>query len=338
MSILALAPANRPASAEPTSLLKLVAGEFAPRLATMWAPPHAPFLLAAAPRRHLVCLALALGRELAALGELLLHAAPKRALRAVLPDAPPGLSRALTRLGETAWSGEDYRRLVALLLHPVAGKRLRHAPQISANIVRRMASMPPPMAGAFELAWELSDDGLALLHEAYGALRARVGRAEAEAVAARWAKARSAKALFEATVEDLCAEPAPSALRGTDRLRPLTTKAAIRSAAKRFGNCLASQLPYAATGQSVFFEWTEGPGAVVEVTRCHVFGWRLEEARGPQNAPVGEAARGEILADLALMGVHVGRSGWQLEHALGSAGDPDFRMTDADPLAQLFGG
>ena len=52
----------------PTSVLKFVARDFAPRIATLWPAPHTDFLGAAAARRHLVCLAVVLGRDLAHVG------------------------------------------------------------------------------------------------------------------------------------------------------------------------------------------------------------------------------------------------------------------------------
>lgn len=337
MSTLALASACR-RPAEPSSLLNMLAGEFAPRIAALWPAPHAEFLAAPADRRHLVFLGLALGRNLAELKHAVLHELPKRALRAVLPDGPAGLGRALGRLGEVAWPADDYRRLLALLGEPAPAKRLRHAEAISPNIVRRMAAMPPPMAGAFELAWELNDDAVALLREAHAAIRVREGRIQADAAAARWAQVRSAKALFEVVGDDLCAELPPPPFAGTERLRPLTSKAEIRAVAKRYGNCLADRIYLAATGQAAYFEWTGKPGAVVEVLRCHVFGWRLDEARGPRNAPVAPALRGEIAGELALMGVHVGRTGWSLERAAERATELDFELRPAEiEVGQMFG-
>ncbi|MEO8113492.1 MAG: hypothetical protein ABI655_03855, partial [Phenylobacterium sp.] len=97
-----------PSRTEPTSLLKLVTGGFAPQVAALWPEPHAAFLTAPVARRHLVCLALALGRAPAVVGDLLAGRL-RRAIRAVLAP-PPGLERALGRLGEVAWSPEGYRR------------------------------------------------------------------------------------------------------------------------------------------------------------------------------------------------------------------------------------
>ena len=95
-------PARAAAGGAPTPLLQHLAGTFAPRIAGLWPDPHRPFVEAGAERRHLVCLALAHregqldpGRAEAARVWPL-----RRAVTALVPHAPEGLARALTRLGE----------------------------------------------------------------------------------------------------------------------------------------------------------------------------------------------------------------------------------------------
>jgi len=333
---LRIAPA--PVRAEPTSLLSLVAGEFAPRIGRVWPAPHTAFLTAPSARRHLVCLALAFGGDLAALGETLLKARMKRAIPAAAPSAPPGLERALTRMGDVAWTAEDYRKLLALLADPPAAKVLRHAELVDLALVRRMADLPAAMAPAALLAARLPGETVAALRETYAALRMRSGPAAADAAAARWARATSVRALVEAVRDDLYPEPAAPPHPGTARLRPLASKQAIRQAARRFRNCLADTLPHAASGWSAYYEWTGPPDVVIEVTRDAIFGWRMEQARVADNAPVPEAVRSEIVSELALIGVHVGRSCWELDRALAVADQPPFPLRPAEAVAaEAFG-
>jgi hypothetical protein len=303
--------------ADPSSLLTHLACEFAPRVARIWPAPHGPFLTASAARRQLVCLALALGCDVTALRDILLHDRLRRAIAAVLGEAAPaGLERALGRMGEVAWPAEAGRKLLDLLADPVTAKLLRHAERLDADLVRRLAALPPPMGRAARLALELNADGVAVLGEAYAALRFRDGAAAADAAAARWADAGSVHRLFDAVRDDLAPEPMAPPHPGAGRLKALASKAALRDAARRFRNCLAGETPQAATGWSAFYEWEGPPGAVVEITRDHVFGWRLEQARLADNAAVPLSVRKAILGDLALMGVHVGRSGWELHRLL----------------------
>src|SRR4051812_12267289 len=99
----------------PSSLLKLLAGEFALRIARFWPAPHAEFVTAPTARRHLLCLALSHGRDLAEVRETVLTRRIPRAIEAAVPGAPNGLARALPRLGEVAWPADGYRKLLALL-------------------------------------------------------------------------------------------------------------------------------------------------------------------------------------------------------------------------------
>lgn len=325
--------------AEPTSLLKLIAAEFADAVARIWPAPHAEFLTAAAARRHLLCLGLVLGRDVAALGELVLKGRLRLAVRAVAgDDGPAGLERALSRMGETAWAPEDYRSLLRLLGEPKPAKVLRHAQAIDAEMVRSLSRMPPPMGEATGLALTLGRDGVAVLREAFEALRFRSGEAAALAAAGRWGQARSAKALFEAVRDDLYPEPAAPPHLGTARLKPITSKAGLREAARRFRNCLRDHTPYAASGWSAYYEWTGSPAAVVEISRDAIFGWRLEQARLANNAAVPEELREEITSELALMGVHVGRSSWELERALSTAGGRVYPLRPLEEaVAEAFG-
>lgn len=338
MSILALAIRPKESAIETTPLLSHIAGEFALRIAALWPAPHEAFLTAARERRHLACLALALGRDLRGVRRALLEAPLRRVLKDLVPAAPAGLRRALGRLGDVAWSADDYRRLLVLLADPRGSKALRHAEGISRRVVRRLAILPPPMAGALYLAWELTDEAAAVVREAYEAIALRDGPAAAEALAARWARAETGKSLVAMAADDLCLELPPCPFAGTARLRPITSRAAIRETARRFDNCLADDLWRAASGDFVYFEWTGPPGAVVAVTRCHVFGWRLNEARGVRNAAVPAAVREEIMGELSLMGVHTGRTGFELERALRRALQPNFQLRPAHvAVAELFG-
>jgi len=313
--------AGSPAKAEPTSLLNVVAGEFAPRVAALWPAPHVPFLSAPSARRHLVCLALTFGRDSACASAL--AGRLTRAIADAVPAPPHGLARALARMGDIAWTAADYRKLLPLLADAKAGKVLRHAATIEADVVRRLDTLPPPMAGATHLAVALNASGAAALREAYDALRLRAGPATADAAAARWAATSSVSAAFEAARHALTPEPLAPPHPGAGRLKPLATKRALRDAASRFRNCLADCAPRAATGWSAFYEWEGSPGAVVEICRDHVFGWRLDEVRAAGNAAVPEPVREVIRDELALMGVHVGRSGWELHRAL----SPDVGVT-----------
>jgi hypothetical protein len=326
---------RRPVGVEPASpLLGFIGGAFAPRIASLWPAPHADYLAAPAARRHLVCLALL--HSAAIDGPALLVLPLKQAIRLAAPTAPQGLARSLERLGECAWSEADYRRLLRLLAGHATGKLLRHRDRISVDELRALDLLPTPLLDS-QVARLLTDETSAgLVAEAFEAIAKRDGEAAALALAPRWGTADSLKALVEAVRLDLEPELGPPPFAGSERLRPLATKAAIIDASARFKNCLRSQVHYACSGDSAFYEWVEPPGAVLEITRDRLHGWILDQARLAENKPVPEPTRSAIVEDLQCMGVRVGRSRWDLDEALAGIGRTP-RWNDTRTRAQLVG-
>jgi hypothetical protein len=308
----------------PSPLLAHLAGEFADGLAEVWPLPHAEFLTAEGSRRHLACIALTEGRPLAPVAVTLTEAPLKKAIRTVLPDAPTGLVRALSRLGETAWSADDYRLLLALLREPEAAKVLRHAGCIDAGLVRALAVVPRPLLRAGLCRLSLTGEQISLVAAAYDAVVRRDGPGAGRLLALRWGGAGSAQALFDDVRDDLLPElPAPP-VAATDRLRPLGTKAAMRDAAARYANCLKGQVRYAAEGEYAYYEWLGQPGAVIELFHDALNGWMLSEAKLANNETVPAPLRSEIVAELRAAGVAVGRSFNDFDCAAASAARPNF--------------
>ncbi len=331
-----LSRAPRPAqTAEPSPLLSFLAGEFASVIARHWPAPHAVFLTATAARRHLLCLGLAHGEgEDRAASELLLHAPLKRAIGLALGSARPGLARALGRLGETAWSGSDYRRLTDLLADSHSGKVLRHARVITPAKVQALCRLPGALVKAGLGRLELTPDQAAVIAEACEALANHADPQAWSSAPLRWSGAATPAALLALVREDLEPDVAAPPSPGTARLVPLTTRAAIRDAAMRYRNCLRGQIRHAVGGWSAYYEWTGEPGAIVEIHRDPLFGWRFDQARIAGNEPVPEPLRGEIIADLRDMGVYLGRANWELDEALEEAAKPGFKLT---PLKAALG-
>lgn len=323
---------------EPAPLLHHVAGDFASRVARLWPAPHTPYFAASASRRHLVCLVLARGDLDPAGATVALEASFRSAVRRLVPDAPDGLTRALGRLGETAWAAEDYRGLVDLLARARSAKALRHAETIPPALVRRLRLAPPVLAEAADALCGLNEDAVRLLVECHEVIRNRDGPGAAEAALTRWSRAANTKALLALALDDTLMEVAPPPHPGTRLLRPLTTKAAFRHKAREYRNCLAGQVAHAVVGVSAYYEWTEPPGALVEINRDAVFGWRLDQARLAGNRSVPKALRRRILDELGLMGIHVGRASWEIEHALQHRAEaPDFVLRSAaDGVDDLF--
>jgi hypothetical protein len=327
-------------AAEPSPLLRHLAGEFADEIALVWPTPHAPFVLAEAPRRHLTCLALSLASDAPvrpgpAFVADALDGSLKRAVAALVPGAPDGLVRALGRLGEAAWTAADYRLLVALLADPGAAKVLRHAEEITARAIRALGALPSDLASAGGLLLRLTDDQARLVATCHAALVCRDGRRAAGATGRRWAAARSAKALFDQIGQDISVDAVEPFHPGTERLRPLATRKALHDAARRYRNCLEGRElgPYAH-----YYEWAGPPGVVVQVDADPLWGWVLSEGRLAGNEVVPVEVRDAIVADLRGMGVHVGPGRWNLHWTLKGAAEKDFTFEDdARQVALAFG-
>lgn len=337
MSILPLAGPSQTAS----PLLRLIAPDYADTLATLWPAPHTPFLTAPAARRHLVCLMLAIEPAGPAPLEVsrLLEEPLRKAVRLVLDLAPEGLRRALEHLGEIAWTPADYRVLLALLTEPAAAKRLRHAAAITPDEVRTLDALPPAVRIHGGGPMRMGPAQAVLLAEAHAALSRRLSPAVLTERIAAWARAPDTKALFALVAEDFRLDPPAPPHPGTERLRPLADAAAIRDAARRYRNCLENYIDDALDRRSAIYEWLPAPGAVIELTPDGIFGWRLDQARLRSNKAVDEPTREAIVGELRGMGLHVGRSAWQIRNALDRAAAPDFKLEPVDAaIAEYFTG
>jgi hypothetical protein len=324
---------------EPSPLLQHLAGGFAPRIAGLWRAPHATFLTAPAERRHLVCAALArAGAGALPIGaNWLLDWSFQDAAAASLAGAPAGLRRALGHLGETAWTARDYLSLLRLLALDPAAKTLRHAALITPDHVHALGGLPEALVRGKVGAFGLTADQARLLSQGYDLVAKGQNEAAAREAMTRWAKAGSAKRLFEMVGDDILPEPPAPPFTGTVRLRPLATKAAIRDAAKRYRNCLKGYVRSASAGDAAFYEWVGPPGAIVGLWTDPLFGWRLNEAKLVRNASVPAALREAIVAEVRAMGVHTGATAWQVQHDLSQAHEADFRLQSPEEiLAEAF--
>jgi hypothetical protein len=313
---------------DPSPLLTHLAGEFAPQIAGLWPAPHAVFLTSDSARRHLICLRLAhdSGAGIGQAAEHLLHAPLKRAIAVALADPPAGLKRALEHMGVVAWPRAAYLALLELLAHPQAAKVLRHAENLTVQRTEALTALPRPMldAGGGRLGLDLERAQLA--REIYDALVLRDGEPAAADAARRWGRAPALKDALGLMQQDMVPSLPPAPFVGTARLRPLRSEAEMRDAALRYRNCLRDCVASAATGESAFYEWMGEPKAVVEITRDPLFGWRLCQVRLADNAAVPDAARQAVSAELHAIGVHIGRSDWELRNALTRATRPGFRF------------
>ena len=309
-------------------------------LAALWPAPHAPFVTATAARRHLICLMLTAEPwggppiDVTRLMDLPMRKAIRLALEGV---APEGLRRALEHLGEIAWAPEDYRALVHLLVDPAPAKTLRHAEAITPDLVRALAALPADLREIGGVALRVTPAQAALLAEAHAVLTKRLTPALLAQRVAAWGHVPTPKALFAFGGRGLPPRTAAAAASGHRAPEAAGDGGRHRDAARRYRNCLANYVDHAVDQQSAIYEWLPAPGAVVELTPDAFFGWRLDQARLENNRSVYEATGDAIIAELRGMGVHVGRSAWQIRRALERAASPKFELETIDAaIADYF--
>ena len=322
----------------PTPLLNHLAGEHAARIARLWPAPYLDFLAAPAERRHLLCLAVSLQAVMVTpeLADQLLAWPLRRAVKAAVPQAPAGLTRALTQLGEVAWPAEDYAGLLELLAEPKTARILQHASPIGLDRVRALAGLAAPLRRTGLGGADLGGAQAQLLNEIYAALAARDGEAAADAAAQRWAAANSPADVFARAKVSIRRAPGPDPLAPSPLLRHLGDLEAITEVGGRYANCLAWQ-EYVGDRDYAFYEWLGEPGAVIELFDDRLFGWRLNEVKLAKNEVVPPEQRAPIVEGLRQLGVHVGRTSRGVSSALNWAERSDFELDSLDQaIGELF--
>ncbi|MFN7056347.1 hypothetical protein [Hyphomonas sp.] len=297
-----------------TSLLAFLAGDHAAAIARIWPSPHEDFLALPAPRRHAAAMLLARGdipsSEVAALA--------MRARRAEIAEAvfggeaPAGLMRAVSRMGEVLWRAEDYARFLRLFAEEEACLLIRHTKVLDPAALARIEALPPPLRQPAILGCLGADEAAMADIVAAWAMALRIrGAAAAPAIAQRFGRAASAAALFEMARQEMqpqafCAEcPSPDLLAPFEAVRSLD---ALSMIAHEFRNCLREFVADIASGRMAVHVWRGEGGPAAVALRRDPGGWRLAEARGVGNADLADAPLRAIIKAVEGAGVRTGES------------------------------
>jgi hypothetical protein len=318
-----------PRLAEPTPLVRLIAGEFAARVARLWPAPHGPYLEMPAQRRHLTHVVLTLSPAPAKLAHALQFARADAVARAYLGHTPPGFVKLLGRLGEYAWTRDGYLRLLDLFEDADAALALRQMQDVTLDKVRTLEALAPALRAPAIVRHIHDPTHAALLDAAWRAILSVRGADVARQVVERWSRAADGVRLFDMAADDMAArrfEFAP--FPAHPDLRRLDGTAALADAGRRFRNCLATHEDRAADGTAALYEWAGPPPAAVSLARDGFFGWRLDEARGVANTVLDADARVALIAVLRDAGVRVGRSGRDLRELLHRVAGKSFYYVD----------
>ncbi|MDP3491824.1 MAG: hypothetical protein Q8R82_01830 [Hyphomonadaceae bacterium] len=305
--------APRPAR-QATPLLAFIAGGFADAVAQLWPAPHAEYFALPAARRHAAAIALA-GRTHRPIGPNELRRLVEYQRDAVVAevlagDQGQGLMRALAKAGETLWEPHDYVVFLRLLAEPMANEVLRHLDMVRPAAFAPIAELPPVLRCAAIVRAVPTRAAAADLARAF-ALAVRMRQPDATGrLARRWGAGGDARALFQRAQEDLT----PDAFRTSDQAPTLSSPYArvmnrkqLEALALEFQNCLADHAVRIADGRMAVYVWRiETPAAIA--LNWDVAGWRLAEAKAPQNVDLEERQLRDLVRTLEAAGVRTGPS------------------------------
>jgi hypothetical protein len=295
-------------------LLAYLAGDFADAIARIWPSPHGVFFALSAARRHAVAIALA-GHARQPLTDADLRRLVEYQRDAVVGEAftrmpPTGLMRALAKAGEQLWRRQDYDTFVALMAKPMANEVLRHLDHVRPEAFGPIALLPEALRMAPVVRVLPSSAAAHDLARAFHlAVRMREPGASAR-IARRWGAGGDIRAVFGRAVEDLTPDvfrPAGSPPVLTAPFVAITGRKQLEAAALEFRNCLAEHGARVAEGRMAVYVWRAEPLAVIALSR-DVAGWRLAEAKAPDNVDLEEGYLRQLAARLDLAGVRTGPS------------------------------
>ncbi len=297
-----------------TPLLAFIAGEFADAIAMAWPAPHGEFFAMPSARRHAAAIALAgLARREMAPGELRRLVEFGRdavVAEAIAGDLAQGLMRALAKAGETLWAARDYRVFLGLLAEPMANEVLRHLDSVRPAAFAPIAALPAALRMATIVRILPSEAAAAELGRAF-ALAVRMRQPDAGArIARRWGAGGDTAAVFRRAQEDLTpdsfrpADPAPALAHPFARV---TSRKILDQVALEFRNCLAEHAIRIAEGRMAVYVW-RGETAAAVALNWDAAGWRLSEAKAPDNIDLEEAELRELVRVLESRGVRTGPS------------------------------
>jgi len=305
----------------PTPLLRYLAGAHSEAIAAAWPAPHMGFLALPSARRHAAAILLERGH---ALGDLVYMTERARdgdvANLLMHGEAPKGLMKALGRLGEALWQPADYDLLLSLFSDENTAQVLRHCGEIrpaQLHQVRKLPSMlrVPKILGNIPDSPGAAED----LAEAFRLAVRMQGDASAFGIAQRWERAGSASRLFDMAAEEL----QPGRFGGLARppvlppaFAPVTDRKMLEAVALEFRNCLRDFTSDIAGGRMAVYVLRDGVERAVLALRQDPAGWRLAEARGPDNVSLREDSLRFIVGAVEQAGGRTGESIWTLSRRL----------------------
>lgn len=292
------------------SVIRLVAGSFAEPVSQIWSGERIKeYLTAPDARRHLWHVWLSSERMVfaasncmstdLAYGRLTFLKGRDLTIEAY-GHQPPGLAKALSRLGAEARTPEFYRALVrALSTNGAGAKFLQHTPDLSDDLVLALSALPARLItkGFVKLLTrsQVAPEALGFFTWTLSRLETLLGPDVSHTVL----KAPNPLEALWAAVLNLPFPKPPWS--GTDGLTPITSKAELQDIAQKFENCLFDTFQHRYTvmeilnDKSYFFIKSGEEPVLLEFHRFGEIGWYLQQARGPKNRIISQSLRDEIM-------------------------------------------
>lgn len=266
-------------------------------------------LMAERPRLHFVAFVLALQASPVAADTIdqALTKPMKEVLAGMGLAETRGVRRVLGRISGSVMERQHYQLMASLLADPSAAPVLHHAPEVSAELLENIRTLPSGMRSSVivNAIAHISGAGQHVL-KWIDIIAARLG-ASPPGIQKRLGECKSLGELRAELAKLLDALPAleiaPPKVVG-DAVR-VDTPSAIRQLGKRFHNCLAGFVDAEVDGMTHLYHWRPGrTEAVCEVSRVGNLGWFLGSHLGPDNdAPTDENAQ-LIRNAFASAGIH----------------------------------
>jgi len=297
-----------------TPLLAFVAGDFADAIARIWPAPHGDFFALPAARRHAAAILIAThGRRQMLESELRRLVEYQRdavVAETIFGAASSGLMRALSKAGEQLWKPDAYHTFVALFTEPMGNEVLRHLDEIRPDVFEPIAALPDalrlaPIVRVLPCAAAAAD-----LARAFRLAVLMREPAAAARLVRSWGAGGDAAALFRRASDDLTPDvfrpAAPPPALDAPFVR-IAGRKQLEAVALEFRNCLAEQAGRIAEGRLAAYVWRGEPLAAIAISR-DAAGWRLAEAKAPDNLDLEEAFLRQLVACLEATGIRTGPS------------------------------
>lgn len=296
----------------PTVSLREAAPEFAELVAKVFPRNHHRYFALPMARRHLAHVILSRTppqsrEEARALADALESMSADRLIATYVPDPPPFLANALSRLDDGPWSRLEYANLHKLLLldDDTPGILLHLRPIRPAHLLALQAL--PSQFRSIQLVMLASRPQISLpLAETLRALSASIW-VDRAVLAERLKRAVDLRRVIRILQETIDAEPLEIDFSKEQRLERPNSVLELARIAVALKNCLANAThrEQFQRGTHLYLKWNGAEQAAVELRRDVPGGWRLGHVAGVANCGISPMAWRELATALAALGVRV---------------------------------